>query len=294
MKRIHFKKIVLMLSLLYTVPVFADVNLSATTDGSFTVTDKQFKPTLFQQHWYERIPLPPVITVGGGWAWSHNVIGTQYFPVVNPDTDSFYQYSNNNSWQNAGVFNIFLGDRWEFDYPMYLQAGLEYAQAGNFSAGGVLTQGADTQSQDSYNYQFNVVTRQLLVKAKVLYPYWKSVFPYLSFGLGAAFNTANNFSTTVPPFLTFTRDYSSNTQASFTYKLGVGMDFALTPHFSLGVGYEVTNYGKVQLGNATITGIPQSGTITQDNLVGQEAIMQITFYPERHVPANQDYYGKWN
>ena len=158
-----------------------------------------------------------------------------------------------------------------------LQGGVAYAQAGTYKINGSLIQGADAPYADQYNYQFHAVTRQVLAQAKFMRPYHDTFYPYILVGLGASFNTASNFSTSVPPFLTFTREYQNNTSSSFAYRVGVGVDVDIAQHLRLGVAYRFADLGGIRLGSASIDNIGVSGRLSQSNLYANEGLIQLTY-----------------
>lgn len=224
----------------------------------------------------ETSPWHAVLSLSPGIAISSELGSSKTFPIVNPDTDEFYVYSANHPAQTVGVFDGFIGAEWTF-YPQWaLQMGLGYNQAWNFQAKGSFLQGVDTQSEDQYSYHYNILTRQLLAEGKLLYQLKKRYHPYVLLGLGAAFNDASDYGTNVPPFLSFTRQYKDNTQTSFTYSVGVGIDVDVLEHLRLGIGYRFADFGQVKLGNATIDTTSVSGTLSQNHLYASEVLAQIT------------------
>lgn len=217
-----------------------------------------------------------VASIGGGIAIASNVGRSQTFPIVNPVADEFFTYTANRPTQTVGAFDGFLGTEWTFHPKWALQLGLGYNQAWNFRAKGSLLQGADTQSADQYSYHYDILTRQLLVESKLLYLYKERYHPYVLLGLGAAFNNTTDYSTNVPPFLTFTRQYQNNTQTSFTYNVGAGIDVDILEHLRLGLGYRFADFGQVKLGNASIDTTNVNGTLTQTHLYASEILAQLT------------------
>jgi opacity protein-like surface antigen len=217
-----------------------------------------------------------VASIGGGIAIASNVGRSQTFPIVNPVTDEFFIYTANRPTQTVGAFDGFLGTEWTFHPKWALQLGLGFNQAWNFRAKGSLLQGADTQSADQYSYHYDILTRQLLIESKLLYLYKQHYHPYVLLGLGAAFNKATDYGTNVPPFLTFTRQYQNNTQTSFTYNVGAGIDVDILDHLRLGLGYRFADFGQIKLGNASIDKTSVSGTLSQTHLYASEILAQLT------------------
>lgn len=224
----------------------------------------------------------PIVSIGGGAVFASPIGESQTIPIADPITDEFYDYHPNNTDQTVGAFDIFVGTEWGFSPKWALQMGFGYQQQGHFDAEGYYIQGADEQSADQYNYAYEIKTKQLMVESKLLYEFESIFHPYLFIGLGTSFNTANNFYTTAPATLTFTRDYESNTEHSFTYSVGVGFDIDLNDDLRIGLGYRFSDLGEVELGQSSINNTPVYGHLTQDHLYVNELILQLTLVPLRN------------
>lgn len=219
----------------------------------------------------------PVVTLGTGFAASSNIGSSQSFPILNPVTDQFYNYSANHTTQTFGLMDGFLGVEKNLQPQWLLQAGIDYHQLAPFYATGNLTQGADTLSANSYTYYYGVLARQLLVEGKLLYNFKEVYHPYMMAGVGASYNKAYNYYTSIPLFLTFTRMYSNNSVTSFSYAFGLGVDMDISERIRLGIGYRFADFGRVSLGNATIDSTNVAGTLSQSHLYTNEAVAQLTF-----------------
>jgi opacity protein-like surface antigen len=248
----------------------------------------------FAPTWDEEYHIPHLYAFSIGPVFSSDVGETQNFPIQNPIADSFYNYQKTNQVQTNGQFALFVGDRWNLRFPFKVEGGLSYSQTGIFSTKGLLTQGADVLSEDTFTYKYKIQSRQLEVKGKILYGYPGPIFPYFSFGMGAAFNTANNFSTNVPEFLTTTRNYPSNTQASFTYTVGIGAEYEYDSHIHLGWGYEFSNNGSVAFESANVTGIPVTGTITQSHLYTHAIMAQVSYLIDNRYHSTLKQLTDWS
>ncbi len=221
----------------------------------------------------------PVISLGAGFLSTSNVGQSQNFPILNPVTDEFYNYSATQFNQRSDLFEGFLGTEWCFQPNWAIQVGLDYNRpTSSFAANGTFLQGADLESADSYTYQYRVATSQWLIAGKLLYSLKNTpLHPYLLGGLGVAYNKAYDYGTNVPPFLTFTRMYANNTSKSFSYALGVGVDADIAPRFRLGMGYRFSDLGKIRLGAATIDTTPVEGTLSQAHWYANEFLAQLTW-----------------
>jgi opacity protein-like surface antigen len=101
--------------------------------------------------------------------------------------------------------------------------------------------------------------------------------PFASVGIGAAFNQAYGYSTNVPAFLTFTPQFASHQTTSFTYSVGLGMDFDVEKNWRLGANYRFTDLGKANLGAGNIDVFPFTSTLTQSHLYAQEVMAHVTY-----------------
>lgn len=219
----------------------------------------------------------PVMGVGGGISSAYALGQAQTFPIVNPVTDSFYQYTPQNRSQTQGLFEFFLGGEHILSPQWRMQPGLAYDETSSFTVQGQLTQGADIPSADQYHYQYKVLTRQILAQSKLMYVYREKYYPYFLLGLGGALNTAAHYTTTVPPFLTFTRLYDRHVTGSFAYRVGAGVDMDIHTHVRLGVSYRFANLGGAGLGSARIDTVSVNGTLSQNNLYANEVLFQLSY-----------------
>jgi len=218
----------------------------------------------------------PVLSVGGGFLSSSKLGAWQTFPAAVPGVDSFYTYAPNKSTKSVEVFDGFLGLELGIGSTNgALQFGIGYDQIVPFTVKGVLTQGLDIPSQSTYNYQYSLSLSQLLFEAKLLGAIAQSYHPYLFGGYGAAFNRANQYRTSVAS-PAVTQQFASNTNTAASYALGFGLDVDLDRVFRVGVGYRFKNFGKVKLGQATVSGADVPGTISQSSLYTNELIAQLT------------------
>lgn len=196
---------------------------------------------------------------------------------MNPITDEFYIYSSGQGAPTRGFVEGFLGVEHPFFANWLLQSGIAYSISNSLNRSGTFIQGADAGSADQYDYNFKVRTQQLMAQAKFMHLYQNKFYPYLLLGLGASFNNSSNYSTSVPPFLTFTRQYADNQSHSLAYRVGLGVDVDIASHLRLGVAYRFTGLGKINLGTATIdhTYVPE--TLSQSNVYANEAQVQLTY-----------------
>lgn len=237
---------------------------------------------------YADIVLPPpqeasqhktghiIFGLGAGGSFSSDVGASQTFPILDPITDELYVYSPTKPLQSAYLYNGFLGAEWDLSSHWGIQTSFNYNQTSPFSVQGSFTQGADIQSTDTYTYNYGVDTKQLLFDGKIFYTFRKCFRPYVLVGLGSSFNKTYNYTTDVPPFLTFTRMYANKTNVSFSYAVGAGIDTSITSHLRIGFGYRFMDLGEANLGAANIDGTSVTGALSQAHLYANEVLTQIT------------------
>ncbi|MCL9684823.1 outer membrane protein [Legionella maioricensis] len=216
----------------------------------------------------------PVLTVSSGLAASR--IGqSQTLSMVNDFTT--YQYAANNEYYNKMLWGGFLGTEIPVCPQWILQLGLGVYLPNAFSAEGILIQGVDEQSSDLFPYSYKVKNHQFLGEGKLLGSIKDNYHPYVSAGLGVAVNKAYTYSAYVPPFLTFTPQFTNYSTTSFAYSIGAGMDIDIKKNWRLGAGYRFTGVGDANLGYGFLDVIPFPGTLTQSNLYIQEVLVQLTY-----------------
>jgi opacity protein-like surface antigen len=162
--------------------------------------------------------------------------------------------------------------------PFYtLQAGVSAHYISRMNVKGDLEQGISPPYYQA-NYSYNMSSYQYLVDAKLRRQFYERYFPYIYLGLGMAFNKAYDYSISVPGYLTVTPEYSTRTTNSFTYSLGLGMDYFVMPTLSIGVGYRFINLGKVGLGPGVINNTNVSAKLTQSHLYINTVLAQLNYF----------------
>jgi opacity protein-like surface antigen len=219
----------------------------------------------------------PIVTLSSGVAFNTNAGKPENFPAQN-GIFSFYNYSVNSIFQTQPLVGGFIGAEFLLNPTWCLQAGVGYYQPTTFQIKGSVTQGVDLFSSDKYAYHYSIESRQLLIETKLLYHHWQTYHPYLTLGLGAAFNNAKNFQVNIqPPFTTVSNQFGNNTTTSFTYSLGFGMDVNVLEHVRIGGGYRFADLGGAKTAKSTINTIATNNTLSQSHLYAHEVLIQLTF-----------------
>jgi opacity protein-like surface antigen len=219
----------------------------------------------------------PLIGLSLGGAMTKKLVNSKTFPIINPAEDEYYIYQPKNRLQSRLMYEALLGVETQLRSSWSLQEALVFNQSNAYTAKGKLVQGTDPGSQDQYSYQFQNITRQILAQTKILYKYKNKYYIYALFGLGMASNKTYNYSTSVPFFLTFTREYAPHQTNSFTYNLGFGVAVAATKNIRIGLDYRFADRGKLNLGSATINQVLVPGTLAKSHLYTNELMLNLNY-----------------
>jgi hypothetical protein len=158
-----------------------------------------------------------VVTVSAGAQISSNLGLSQTLYALG----NTYSYQANHDSQSRALLGAFIGQEYQPLSNFAVQFGLAYYQPSSaYSVKGLLTQGPATAQ---LNYGYSVTTRQLLLEAKLLTNWHERYYPYVSLGVGEAFNNVSGYQISPPSLLTKTPLYSALRNRSFAYRLGFGM-----------------------------------------------------------------------
>lgn len=139
-------------------------------------------------HSYNWSVFHPVLTLTGGVAKTNLKLNNDYILG-----ESRYHFHANNTNVNKEMFGISVGAEYRCDPRYHLQAGIGFYQPTTFVGKGHVTQGVDVETSDTFNYRYNVLTRQLLFEGKLLANMWNCYHPYVAGGLGVAFNNTHGY-----------------------------------------------------------------------------------------------------
>jgi opacity protein-like surface antigen len=131
---------------------------------------------------------------------------------------------------------------------------------------------------DNFTYAYHIQPLRVMLTSKVLTTLssHQSLHPYFSWELGAAFNRANNYhETPIIPLVAPMSPFSSHTETSFAWGLGIGMDYNVTQHVRAGIGYQFSNLGAASLGSTSAATTNQ--TLSLSHLYTNQLRFQLTF-----------------
>ncbi len=145
---------------------------------------------------------------------------------------------------------LFFGVVRELTPSLQGELGLELGVTSDANLSGDIWDFANARFNNS-SYTYKIQHTHLAVKGKIVgeigYPYK----PYVHGSLGVGFNQAYDFKISpsifaevIPP------NFTSTLTTAFTYTVGFGVQRAINEHWTAGVGYEFSDWGKSQLGRS--------------------------------------------
>jgi opacity protein-like surface antigen len=154
---------------------------------------------------------------------------------------------------------------------------LSYHRLSNMEVNGTLEQGISAPFY-SARYQYAIQLSQLLAEVKIQHKWRQTLYPYLTAGIGSGFNSAKNFGTTVPDYLTVTPAFANHTRSSLGYMLGLGMDTPIASNITAGIEYRFSNWGQAGPGNGVIRMRTLPDYLSQSHLYTNALSAQLNYY----------------
>lgn len=217
----------------------------------------------------------PVAILTSGVMFNPSGNQANFFPA-NASIFSYYNYFGNQNNQTVALYGGSLGIEWPITSQLFLQTDISYGYPESFNLTGTVTQGVDTESESQYRYQYKIQNQQLLFEAKLFYNL-ENYNPYLTVGMGNAWNKAYDYNVSIqPPFTTFSNQFSDQSYASFTYDLGFGVDVSVLEYARIGIGYRFINLGQAITGPGVIDTVATSYRLSQPHLYANQLLAQLT------------------
>ncbi len=162
-------------------------------------------------------------------------------------------YTTTHRSQTATDFGAFVGVERAISPSLSAQLGAAaYIDTQLTTKGHVWQFGVPKFDNFTYGYHIKPIRAMLTSKLLTTLPNKPSLHPYVSGEIGAAFNRANNYrETPIVPLVTPMSPFSSHTETSFAWGIGLGMDYNVTQHVRAGLGYQFSNLGSASLGRTT-------------------------------------------
>lgn len=185
-------------------------------------------------------------------------------------------YTGLHSHNKQFVSGLFLGGETDFFQQLRWEYGIRYFQTQPFHVSGIIYQLADPL-QGNLTYHYRIQNRRLLLETKLLTAFKKRYHPYLLGDLGESFNKTYGYHevSKTSADLALTPPFVSAKFSSFSYSVGLGLDFDCTNHLRLGLNYRWSQLGYAALGRNSIQ---ESATvINHPSLSTNEVLLELSY-----------------
>ena len=159
--------------------------------------------------------------------------------TANPDGSVFFSFFTGYTWEND---NLWL--------PAY-SLRLNYLYGLSADVDGHVEQFSLPEFKN-YKYQYQLQSQALLGVLKVdLYRY-RNIMPFVSAGLGVAWNKFSDYDEQALEGITprVSPQFASRTHSDFAYTFGAGFDFSVTERLSLTLEYNFDGFGHLESGES--------------------------------------------
>lgn len=204
---------------------------------------------------YGKVKNQWLVGIGGGGAFRKLAASTKISngtPVPAPYNEDFFSIKTS---EQREVISLYGGYQWNclsFFIPYY-NVTLHYEHQFNANITGQVEQYAQPEFTN-YNYSVPLSSDILSIAGKVGLIKYKCLIPYVSAGIGAAFNHVSSYSETPIPQIDevdpprISPHYGSHSHTNFAYTLGTGLDIICCKNAWLSLAYEYWNLSKVNSG----------------------------------------------
>ena len=196
-----------------------------------------------------------VVSVGGGQQnptgfYSHQTVnnGSGFSAPNNVDV-----YTTKSSSQPLVALSV--GRRWVREstwLPAY-SVGLTYQRSFSTNVGGTITQYSNP-AYLNYNYDWDISSDVVLAMLKLNLVNFHAFSPFVTAGVGGAFNRSSHYGETALPGVSSPRvsaGFASKTTTQLAYVVGAGLDYQLSPQWIISAEYQYQNLGNIALGNGS-------------------------------------------
>lgn len=185
-------------------------------------------------------------------------------------------YTSSSSFDTQMVAGLFYGFEKAFRQQCAWQLGIGYYQNSAFTSQGNVYQFADP-AFNNLRYNFQIISRRVLLETKLLRTFKKLYHPYLTAGIGESVNSAYGYKE--EPINTdgvpMSQPFANHTTHSFTYSAGLGLDVNITDNIRIGASYRYLDLGRARLNPSPLQ---QSTTkLSYTHLYTNEFLMQLSY-----------------
>jgi opacity protein-like surface antigen len=215
---------------------------------SFIIENQPAFAHTYNDNTYKKTENQWLLGIGGGGAGRNLQSSTMISngtAVPAPYNHDIYSINTD----DHAIIALFGGYQWSSLNKVipYYSLSLRYEHQFKSNITGTVKQYALPQFKN-YNYSMGLRSDIVNIIGKVDLVQYKFFLPYLSAGIGIAFNRINNYAEqAIPPVnpARMSPSYGSKTNSNFAYTLGAGIDITCYRNLWLTLGYEYLNLGKL-------------------------------------------------
>jgi opacity protein-like surface antigen len=212
-------------------------------------------------------------SISFGSAWEN--AGEKQTLYLTPSIEK--TYTSDQSTEAVFDGEVFLGLQKILSQHIQGQLGLAVAATSSANPSGDIWDDADP-SFNNFTYDYKIQHTHIAIKGKILFNpdnRWL-LTPWVSTSLGVGFNHAYGFSNEPTIFEAIpSADFASNTETTFTYTIGIGIQKIFDKHWQVGTSYEFSDWGKSKLGAAS--GQTSGSGLTLDHIYTNAIMFNATY-----------------
>lgn len=189
---------------------------------------------------------PTILTLGTGPAWVNNQ--ANQYRLLAPETNNLY--TANNYSQALLQSEIFVGKQTILTDRLLGQLGATLGAVSSAKlSGNILVNG--NPEEDNFTYSYRLIHKRAAIQGKLLLRIDAPTLPWISGSIGAAYNQAFHFGNVqtvadADP----TSNFTNRGTTTFTYGIGIGLQYPFHKNWQVGFAYQFTDWGKSVLGPA--------------------------------------------
>lgn len=217
------------------------------------------------------------IGFGAGWMSPFGTDQTNFSPSGIPGFP-YDAYVVNNTKTSTQI-SAFAGYQWRRDSEWIPATSLSFEYIYTFPLsldGDILVN--NLQDSRNFNYKYDISQQIPMAKLKLDLYRWQKFMPYVSGGIGVAFNRVYNYSQNAIPGATLMIKrfgYTSTTTSQFAGSVGAGIDYWINYNSQISLGYELAYYGKARTGGGQG---PLNGTRLETNFNSNAVVLKGTYF----------------
>lgn len=183
-----------------------------------------------------------IISLSGGPAWTSPGREQNFYSSLTSINEHFIADKKSST---LGTGEIYFGLQHSISSTLAGQFGVGFAAASAIPLSGMVDFNG-VANVTTYRYKVSPVRAEF--KGKLIATNYRMLQPYLSASLGVGFNHSYQYfptsinSTLYPPSF-----FTDQSNVTFAYTVGAGIQKMITPNWQVGVGYEFADWGESSL-----------------------------------------------